>query len=57
MKEELGQKINEIRNAKGMTLKDVSEKTGLSVGFLSQVERGLTSIAILSEKHSRSFGY
>lgn len=50
MKEELGQKINDIRNAKGMTLKDLSEKTGLSVGFLSQVERGLTSIAILSLK-------
>lgn len=50
MKEELGQKINEIRNSKGMTLKDLSEKTGLSVGFLSQVERGLTSIAILSLK-------
>lgn len=50
MKEELGQKINEIRNAKGMTLKDLSERTGLSVGFLSQVERGLTSIALLSLK-------
>ncbi len=50
MKEELGQKINDIRNSKGMTLKDLSEKTGLSVGFLSQVERGLTSIAILSLK-------
>ena len=51
MKEEIGQKINQIRNEKGMTLKDLSEKTDLSVGFLSQVERGLTSIAILSLKN------
>ncbi|MDO7205343.1 helix-turn-helix transcriptional regulator [Paraclostridium bifermentans] len=28
-----------------MTLKDLSEKTNLSIGFLSQLERGLTSIA------------
>ncbi|HCJ58179.1 HTH-type transcriptional regulator PuuR [bioreactor metagenome] len=51
MKEEIGQKINQIRNEKNMTLKDLSEKTDLSVGFLSQVERGLTSIAILSLKN------
>lgn len=28
-----------------MTLKELSQKTGLSTGFLSQLERGLTSIA------------
>jgi transcriptional regulator with XRE-family HTH domain len=51
MKEEIGQKINQIRSGKGMTLKDLSGKTNLSVGFLSQVERGLTSIAIISLKN------
>jgi len=51
MKEEIGQRINQMRNEKGMTLKDLSAKTNLSVGFLSQVERGLTSIAIISLKN------
>ncbi|WP_027363938.1 cupin domain-containing protein [Desulfotruncus alcoholivorax] len=48
MDKELGQKIKEVRTSKGMTLKDLSEKTGLSISFLSLVERGLASIAIAS---------
>lgn len=47
-RKELGQKIKEIRKSKGMTLKDLSEKTELSISFLSLVERGLASIAIAS---------
>lgn len=50
MKEELGQKINDIRNSKGMTLKDLSEKTGLSVGFVTSGKRiNLYSYLILKE--------
>ncbi len=41
----IGSKIKELRNNKNMTLKELSKKTGLSTGFLSQLERGLTSIA------------
>lgn len=41
----IGSKIKELRTSKKMTLKDLSEKTKLSTGFLSQLERGLTSIA------------
>lgn len=41
----IGSKIKELRTAKKMTLKELSEKTNLSTGFLSQLERGLTSIA------------
>lgn len=47
---EIGQKINELRTAKGMTLKELSEKTDLSISFLSQAERGLTSMAFMSLK-------
>ncbi len=50
MKKEIGQRIKDLRAAKGLTLKDVSEKAELSVSFLSLVERGLTSIAITSLK-------
>lgn len=42
----IGYKIKELRNSKNMTLKNLSEESGLSVGFLSQLERGLTSIAV-----------
>jgi transcriptional regulator with XRE-family HTH domain len=42
----IGWKIKELRNSKNLTLKQLSEDSGLSVGFLSQLERGLTSIAV-----------
>lgn len=50
MHKEIGEKINELRNIKNMTLKELGEKAGLSVSFLSQAERGLTSITISSLK-------
>ncbi len=46
MHKEIGDRINELRTAKNMTLKDLSEKVELSPSFLSQAERGLTSITI-----------
>ncbi|MBS6025370.1 MAG: cupin domain-containing protein [Paeniclostridium sordellii] len=45
MNEHIGAKIKYLRTQRKMTLKDLSEKTNLSIGFLSQLERGLTSIA------------
>ncbi len=51
MIEDIGRKIKELRSRKKMTLKDVSDATGLSVGFLSQLERGLSSIAADSLAH------
>ncbi|MBV4428437.1 helix-turn-helix domain-containing protein [Clostridium tyrobutyricum] len=42
----IGEKVKELRNKRGLTLKDMSEKTGLSTGFLSQFERGITTIAV-----------
>jgi len=42
---EIGVKIKELRKSKKLTLKNISEETGLSIGFLSQLERGLTSVA------------
>lgn len=35
----IGQRIRKIREQKGLTLKQVSEVSGLSVAFISQVER------------------
>ena len=45
---DIGKTINKIRKERKMTLKELSEKTNLSTGYLSQFERGLTSIAIES---------
>lgn len=46
MNKDIGNKIKFLRQSKGMTLKTLSEQVGLSIGFFSQLERGLTSIAI-----------
>lgn len=48
MTSDIGSKIKQLRGMKKLTLKDLSEKTDLSIGFLSQVERGVTSVAIAS---------
>lgn len=42
----IGAKVKELRTQKKLTLKQLSEACGLSIGFLSQFERGLSSIAI-----------
>lgn len=44
----VGLKIKEIRLAQKMTLKELSEKTDLSISFLSMVERGITSATLVS---------
>ncbi|UYP01192.1 XRE family transcriptional regulator [Oceanotoga sp. DSM 15011] len=54
MIDDIGNKVKKLRSKKNMTLKELSEKTDLSTGFLSQFERGLTTIAIDSlEKISK----
>ena len=42
----IGISVNKLRKDAGMTLKELSEKTGLSQGFLSKFERGQTTIAV-----------
>ena len=37
----LGDRIRQLRKARGLTLKELGSRTGLSHAFLSQVERGL----------------
>ncbi|SDI80714.1 helix-turn-helix domain-containing protein [Alteribacillus bidgolensis] len=57
MDPELGNLIKRLRKEKKMTLKEVSEKTNLSISFLSQVERSLCSITLLSlRKLSEALG-
>jgi len=44
----LGRSLRVRRQELGLTLKDVAEGAGLSVGFISQVERGLTAPSLSS---------
>jgi len=42
----VGERIRVLRRARGLSLKDLSTRSGLSAGFLSQVERGLSSASV-----------
>lgn len=44
----IGERIRELRKSKKLSLSDVAQKSGLSVGFLSQVERGISSPSVAS---------
>ncbi len=43
---DLGEKIKQLRNHKKLTIKQMSQLTGLSTGFISQFERGITTIDV-----------
>ncbi len=46
--EEVGRKVRHLRRLRNLSLRDLSQQCGLSVGFLSQIERGLSSFSIPS---------
>jgi transcriptional regulator with XRE-family HTH domain len=46
----LGDEIRHMRKAKGLTLSGLSRKTDLSIGYLSQVERGVSNLSIKALK-------
>lgn len=44
----IGARIREARQRRGMSLEQVAHETRLSKGFISQVERNLTSVSVAS---------
>jgi len=48
---DLGREIRQLRKVRGLTLQQLAERTGRSLGFLSQVERNLSkpSVAALQD--------
>ncbi|AZU59972.1 MAG: helix-turn-helix domain-containing protein [Bacillota bacterium] len=48
--EDIYKKIKALRTQNNLTLKELSEETGLSLSFLSQIERGASSLSITSLK-------
>lgn len=47
-KDSLTQRLRDKRISLGLTLKDVARDTGLSVGFISQIERGISTPSLSS---------
>lgn len=57
----IGRRIRQIRRERGLQLETMAAKTGLSIGYLSQIERGLSSpslraLASLTELFGVSLG-
>lgn len=46
LKEQIGERIKDLRQAAEMTQEELAERAELSKGFISQVERGLTNLSI-----------
>lgn len=46
--EGIGQKLRQRRKVKRLSLKAVAEKTGLSIGLVSQIERGISTPSLRS---------
>ncbi|MEU4508653.1 cupin domain-containing protein [Nonomuraea wenchangensis] len=44
----VGARMREFRKGRGMTLRDLAARSGLSIGFLSQVERGISTIGLVA---------
>lgn len=42
----IGDQVREMRKAKGLTLQQLADSIGRSVGYVSQVERGISSVDI-----------
>lgn len=46
--EKIGKRVKEAREKSGITQADLSEKAGVSVTYISSIERGLSSINFVS---------
>jgi len=51
----LGQRLRELRREAGLTLKELEEKCGISVPYLSDIERGRSNPSLETLKKLASF--
>ena len=42
----IGERIRELRNQNGLTQEELADRTELTKGFISQLERGLSSASV-----------
>ena len=47
---ELSKRLHKLRRARALTLREVAAGTGLTIGFLSQLERGQTNVSVVNLK-------
>ena len=53
----LGQQLRQLRKGQGRSLADVAQACGMSLGLLSQIERGLSSASVKTlHQLAREFG-
>ncbi len=45
----IGEKIRNLRNRNGLTQQELADRTELTKGFISQVERGQVSASIVTQ--------
>ena len=43
---EVGRRIKQLRNAQGLTVQELATKSGVSPGYISEVERGLSAVSV-----------
>ena len=53
---DIGHKIKQLRVQNGLTLEELASRSELTKGFLSQLERNLTSPSISTLEDIRGFG-
>lgn len=46
LEEKIGEKIRNLRNLNGLTQEELADRTELTKGFISQLERGLTAASV-----------
>ena len=46
IEEQIGAKIRNLRNQNGLTQEELADRTELTKGFISQMERGLTAPSV-----------
>ena len=46
IEEQIGEKIRNLRNQNGLTQEELADRTELTKGFISQLERGLTAPSV-----------
>lgn len=44
-RQEIGKRIKQLRISKGLTMKELAERAGMSAGYLSEVERGRSALS------------
>ena len=46
LEEQIGRKIRDLRNQNGLTQEELADRTELTKGFISQLERGMTAPSV-----------